>query len=497
MVPPTAPTESAPAPETYSLQHETYPLAGPEAETYPLAPEGKKRQPHTYDLAPDNAPVAGEEPTLPRVGVETYALAKEPEPPVAEAGQEPLLQDAYESLAEAADKAGEEAARLGKSLPTLGDVIDRAIRDLQARIHDQGTGATPEQKTTLANLQGLGQGQVALTSEDRSALEQRGQAAHNAPENQPVQQASQAPLLEDSYKALQEAARTVGGEAARKNEKTPDLGAVIDRAIRDLQEKISKQGGPTGDQAATLRNLQGVRSGQTALDQEDRQGLEASKLAGFSDPMNRLVGQLKKVSDGFKGLGESFGKLAGAGGAAFAPLAAGMGALARAANPALFDTFSKSVQLLGATLGATVIGPVLTLSFKLQELARWVQGLDPALKSQVGAWLGWATALSGGLYALGKVSGLISSVLPLLAALKGALIFTVTNPFGMLVAGLGALAAFHPEAFAGIGQAIQHAFGDVSWGEVLKALTEALRPLPTWLPGFLGQPSVRLPPSSG
>ncbi len=380
---------------TADLKKLTYEVAPPTAPTEPALPTvplgaSTTPPPETYPVLPMTAPVP--EATLPTVTTppETYDLAREPESPVAEASQEPLLQDAYESLAEAADKAGEEAARLGKSLPTLGDVIDKAIRDLQAKIHAQGTGATPEQKATLANLQGLGQGKVALTHEDRSALEQRSQ--------------------------------------------------------------------PTASTEQLVR----------------------------ADNANALTRALQKVQDAFAGIGKSLGQLTAAGASAFVPLAAGMTGLAKAASPALFDTLSKSFQLLGATVGTAVIGPVLTLSFKVQELAGWVHNLDPALKSQIGSWLGWATATTGAFYALGKITGLVGNVLPALAALKSALVFTVANPFGMIVAGLGALAAFHPEAFAGIGKAIQEAFGSTSWTELLKSGVEALRALADVAAGILG-----------
>src|SRR5262249_22004519 len=128
--------------------------------------------------------------------------------------------------------------------------------------------------------------------------------------------------------------------------------------------------------------------------------------------------------------------------AAFATLAGTFATLTRAASPALFNTLTQSMQLLAATVGQSLVGPVVTLSFKLQEMAQWVRALDPEIKGQIGSWLTWGSGICGAAFALSKITGIVVGLLPLFGALKTATVFTITSPALIpLAGGLAAAAA--------------------------------------------------------
>jgi hypothetical protein len=155
----------------------------------------------------------------------------------------------------------------------------------------------------------------------------------------------------------------------------------------------------------------------------------------------------EKTKAGIKEMIEAVTKLGSASTTAFAALSAGMAGLAAAAAPALFSTLTCSAQLLAAVLGQALVEPILRVSFAIQDAARWVKELDPALKASIGTWTAWGAGALGVVAVLGKVTGLVTAALPAFAALKAAAVFTIGNPFGLLIAGLGAVAVASPQSF--------------------------------------------------
>ncbi len=195
-------------------------------------------------------------------------------------------------------------------------------------------------------------------------------------------------------------------------------------------------------------------------------------------PFRLLNDELKKVTASISEMGDTLKKTLGSSAALFATAAASLGGLSRAASPALFSTLTQSFTLLSATLGQALVGPILRVSFALQDAARWVSGLDSGIKSTIGTWATWGTVTLGAVAAVGKIGGIVAGVLPILGNLKTALVLSVASPFGPLVAGLAALAAFKgAELFnAGGLAAVGKAFSDLA-GKVIDAVASIATPL--------------------
>ena len=124
------------------------------------------------------------------------------------------------------------------------------------------------------------------------------------------------------------------------------------------------------------------------------------------------------------------------------------------------DTFTGSVKILSASIGQALLEPIALVSIKIQQLAEAFRNLDPHVKQQIGQWALWGTAISGGAMLLGRLTGVVTGLLPLFGALKAALAFTVTNPFGALLAGFAALAVMKPDFLAPVLDSLAK-FGEV------------------------------------
>lgn len=181
-----------------------------------------------------------------------------------------------------------------------------------------------------------------------------------------------------------------------------------------------------------------------------------------------LTSDISKAVSGFQAMGSVIAKVSQSSGAAFGAMSAGITAIASAGGPVLFGSLTQSAQLLGATLAGTLIGPIVTVVVKLQQMADFIHNLDPALKASIGHWVGWAGAVLGSAAVIGRVVGMVQGLLPVVGALKAALAFTVANPFGVLLVGLAAVAVKAPEVFTPLVEAGH---------KLVTALSGALEPL--------------------
>lgn len=180
---------------------------------------------------------------------------------------------------------------------------------------------------------------------------------------------------------------------------------------------------------------------------------------------------LARMTGGLAGTGKAIQVISTQFSGAFTKMSAGMAGLAAAGSPTLFRDLTGSSQILAGQLSGLLVPTIAKTSAGLQLLARYVERMDPALKGQIGSWAAWSAGGLAGAAALAKVASIAGGVLPILSALKTAMVFTVASPFGAALAGLGALAAFNPEVFAPIGAAVQEMMSKLASGPALEGLT--------------------------
>lgn len=191
--------------------------------------------------------------------------------------------------------------------------------------------------------------------------------------------------------------------------------------------------------------------------------------------------EAKKKDSGFATLTASLGKMTAASATAFAAVSAGLIGLAAAASPALFQTLTQSAQLLAAVLGRSLVGPITYVSFRIQDLVQWVKRLDPALKASIGWWVAWGAGALGAVAVIGKVTSMITALGPMFTGLRAIMAVPFATPFGLLLAGLAAIAIKSPEAFKpfidaakSVGASLSAAFSGGGMQTALSALTGAI-----------------------
>ena len=132
------------------------------------------------------------------------------------------------------------------------------------------------------------------------------------------------------------------------------------------------------------------------------------------DQANVLAKALQRVSDSFAGLMKGFATIGSAGAQAFDALTRHALKFVAAASPVAIDTFTGSVKILSASIGQALLEPIALVSIKIQQLAEAFRNLDPHVKQQIGQWALWGTAISGGAMLLGRLTGVVTGLLPLL-----------------------------------------------------------------------------------
>jgi len=210
---------------------------------------------------------------------------------------------------------------------------------------------------------------------------------------------------------------------------------------RKLQDAFDQNYAKHGNEEQALQQATG---GSRSLDRPwqapPKPRVGASAPGGMGD----------KLAGAMSGLGDTFSKItSGAMGTtlAFGAMGGAIVGMAAAAGPAISGTLTKSMQLFAATVSQVAVGPILNLSFRLQDAAKWFDSLGDSTKNSIEKWITWGGAITGGALALGKVASVAGSLLPVFGALTG--------PVALLGAGLAMLAVKSPGALAPLASAGQ------------------------------------------
>ncbi len=149
----------------------------------------------------------------------------------------------------------------------------------------------------------------------------------------------------------------------------------------------------------------------TGQGQEAARALEQSKAAaswaklvaeqGRSGAMLTTIGnKLKTIKGNLDGFGNA--PIIG-----FAAATASITALAAAASPATWQTFTGSWTLLSATIGTIFVPHMIEAARWIQTAARWFRELDPAIKSNIAGWAIAGVAATGFVVILSKMLGVV------------------------------------------------------------------------------------------
>lgn len=121
-----------------------------------------------------------------------------------------------------------------------------------------------------------------------------------------------------------------------------------------------------------------------------------------------------------------------------AGMAGGIGALVSAADPfGTFPTLLGSLKMLSIEIGSNFLPIINQVSGKIQELSRWIDGLDPILKKSAATWVTYAAGAGLGAIALFKLWGAAKMAV---GAVAGLFSLLLAHPVGAVIT-VGSLAA--------------------------------------------------------
>lgn len=164
-----------------------------------------------------------------------------------------------------------------------------------------------------------------------------------------------------------------------------------------------------------------------------------------------------------------------------APVAtvAGITGMVNAISPGAISTLTGSFQMLAGEIGKNFVPYVYAAADRLQDLTRWVQGLDPAFKTGLTRIIAFSTIGLAGL-AVGSrvVAGAIGLATGAVRLFGGALTFLAANPIVLTLGAITAGVITLTGQWENLGKTIMNVLGYVS-GEAykgVKALGEAKVP---------------------
>jgi hypothetical protein len=157
-------------------------------------------------------------------------------------------------------------------------------------------------------------------------------------------------------------------------------------------------------------------------------------ISGMVAGVKSLSGTLKEMTEHTKGAV-----------AAFNNAEHGLGRFAHAASPALWGTFTGSLDLLAGRLGQLLIPMILKASLFIQQLADYIANLDEGTKETIRSWLALGAGVLAGGAILSMFASFISPIISLLNGLLGVLKFVAVASIGLfkgIVTGIQTMAAY-------------------------------------------------------
>jgi hypothetical protein len=242
-------------------------------------------------------------------------------------------------------------------------------------------------------------------------------------------------------------------------------GDTFKREMRSRADGLVREAEAARERAKYLASPEGTRAlrEQRALSQDLGKALRAERWQEQVALQGQFAARLSWAREEAGKLGQALDGTGRMAGGAFFGMSAGILALTRSANPVAFDTFRASVEGLAISVGGSLGPGVIQVSGYIQQMAGYVDRLDPAFKSTAASVALWTTGLLGASYVVTRLVGTLRLLGPALA-------FTRAHPVLLGLTAIGGAVAYLTDGF-GLLRDRARAAGD-AMGEAGRARVE-------------------------
>lgn len=163
-----------------------------------------------------------------------------------------------------------------------------------------------------------------------------------------------------------------------------------------------------------------------------------ANASGLFRTLSRAADDLEKFAKHVKRAAKDVGEVA------TALSAVGASALAMAAKvdgrtAAAMSGLETATKQVAVPIAHMLIPAVQALTKEVQEVARWIDGLNPSIKAAVSQFAPWVLAIAGGAMMVSKLAGVVSGLAGIFSSVFGAIAAIGTGPLLGIIIGLSAL----------------------------------------------------------